>query len=284
MRRWLSFHASCVLLFALPSVAHAADEKSECVEAADRGQDARAAGHMKEARTNFLMCAADACPSVIRKDCSVWLKDVDDNIPSFVPIASRADGSDVADVRLFVDGVELLQKLDGKAIAIDPGMHDFRFEADGGASKTEMKVLLAQGEKNRRIVAKFDGGQKPQLDEVATYGRERKPIPAAAYVLAGVGVLGLSSFAYFGFSGLNEKGKLDDSKCAPACNQSDIDSIRTKFIVADVSLGVSIAALTASAVVTLTRGYKDPSPTGSRIPFYFAVTPAGGSVGFASSF
>lgn len=282
MRRLRALFA-CAFLVALPSMARAADEKSECVEAADRGQDARAAGHMKEARTNFLMCAADACPSVIRKDCSVWLKEVDDNIPSFVPIASRADGSDVADVHLYVDGVEILQRLDGKAIAIDPGMHTFRFDADGGASKTEMKVLLAQGEKNRRIVAKFDGG-KPQLDDVGTYRRERKPIPAAAYVLAGVGVLGLSSFAYFGFSGMNDKSKLDDSKCAPACNQGDIDSIHTKFTVADVSLGVSIAAITASTVIALTRGYKEPSPTGKSLPLYFSVAPGGGAVGVSSSF
>ena len=277
---------SALLLVTFPALVHAADEKSECVDAADRGQDARAAGHMKDARAKFLMCAAEACPSVVRKDCSQWLKETEENLPSFVPVASRPDGSDVADVRVYVDGAELLQRLDGKAIAIDPGMHEFRFEADGGKSRVQMNVLLAQGEKNRRIVAKFSSGGAVRLDDSVRYERTRGPIPATAYVLAGVGVLGLSSFAYFGFSGLNDKDALDKEKCAPTCAQSRVDDAHTKFIIADVSLGVSLAAITASAIITLTRPWKETAVAKAppSLPVFVSAAPQGGSIGFRSSF
>ena len=54
-----------------------------------------------------------------------------------------------------VDGQVVEERLDGKAVPIDPGEHVVRFETAGANPGQEAELLVTQGEKNRKVVASF---------------------------------------------------------------------------------------------------------------------------------
>jgi len=89
------------------------------------------------------------------------------------------------------------------------------------------------------------------------------------FVAAGVGVLALSSFAYFGLKASSDTSTLRET-CAPHCNEQDVDAVRTKLVVANVSLGVSIVALGLAGALWLTEGSSSPRAASS---FRFDVSP-----------
>src|SRR5205814_1618210 len=77
--------------------------------------------------------------------------------------------------------------------------------------------------------------------------------PVLAYVLGGVGILGLGSFTYFGLTSKGDLSNLKDT-CAPYCAQNDLDSVKTRMLVADISLGVGIVALGVATYLFVTNG------------------------------
>jgi len=70
------------------------------------------------------------------------------------------------------------------------------------------------------------------------------------WVLGGVGVVAASSFVAFGLWGKSDENSVSASGCAPYCGDR-MGSVRAKFIVADVSLGVAAVALGAAVVIAL---------------------------------
>lgn len=148
MRRSAALSVSLLLLVFARS-AHA-DPKA-CIAASDKGQSLRNDGKLTGARAAFAECAAEACPAAIRKDCTGWLGEVDAALPTIV-LGAKIGAKDVIAVRVSMDGVKLVDALDGRAIPIDPGSHVFHFETDGEPS-VDKTVLVKQGEKNRGIDA-----------------------------------------------------------------------------------------------------------------------------------
>jgi hypothetical protein len=141
----------------LTSSAVAADraDVQQCVAATERGQRARTSGKLREAREAFLACAAESCPSLIRKDCNQWSTEIAAALPTVVFGAHDKAGKDLFDVTVTMDGELLTTKLDGKSIAVDPGPHTFRFETAGMSAITE-KVLVKEGERARVLNVTFD--------------------------------------------------------------------------------------------------------------------------------
>lgn len=183
---------ACAVL--VPSVAHAIDVQA-CLSASERGQRARAAGKLREARDQFSICTAEGCPQLVRKDCGQWSSDVAAVIPSVVFGAKDAKGRDLFDVTVSADGEVLQKKLDGKAVALDPGPHTFRFEMAGAAAVTE-RALVKEGERARVI--------NVVLTESAGAGAARGDAPADAdrgtskgghtifpWIVVGIGAVGL---------------------------------------------------------------------------------------------
>ena len=120
-----------LLAFSSPRAAAAAPpgRTERCVAAAERGQQERDRAAFVEARASFRSCAADECPSLVRKDCAQWLADLETSIPSVVLGAKDARGNDVLGARILVDGRPYQEEVDsGRPIALDPGPHKFRFE------------------------------------------------------------------------------------------------------------------------------------------------------------
>jgi hypothetical protein len=237
-------------LVAAPALA---DPTDACLQASDEGQVLRDKGQLLAARARFLACARPECPTVVRGDCAGWLVDVDARTPSVVVSAQDPGGRDTAEVKVTMDGVPFLARLDGKAIPVDPGEHRFRFELAGSAP-VDGQAIVREGERRRVITARFgarSGPLPPPSSEPQAGGIPTAHL-AAALALGGVALAGGGVFAYFGVTAKSDADHLR-ATCAPNCKQGDVDAVRTKEIVANVSLGVGIAAVAAAAVVLIVR-------------------------------
>jgi hypothetical protein len=113
--------------------ARASDEKQVCLRAVEHAQLVRLDGKLREAREGFMTCARAVCPDAIRQDCTRWVTEVDASLPTVVFEAVWADGRDVAGLTVMLDGQPLADAGAGRAVALDPGKHTFRFEAPSSA-------------------------------------------------------------------------------------------------------------------------------------------------------
>jgi hypothetical protein len=262
-----------------------ADVVDECVDASDRGQLARDRGGLIEARELFVRCARSECPAVMQRDCAEWLTSVESRLPSIVLRARDRRGRDVVDVGVYLDDEKIADRLDGRAITLDPGAHTLRF-AHATAPAIEQRLLVAEGDKGRRVEVTLALGEpesatpppaapprvEPQADPAS--GK----IPAASFVLGGIGLLGIAGFAYFGVTARNDRDDLERT-CAPDCDQADVDAVRTRVIVADVSLGVGVLALAGAFWIGLDASANRSATTfpASRLT---ARPTRGGAIGF----
>jgi hypothetical protein len=76
-----------------------------------------------------------------------------------------------------------------------------------------------------------------------------------------VGVAGIVGFVALGAMGRSKESELNGS-CGPTqtCAQSDVDSIKTKYLLADVSLGLGIAGLGAGVALFFLSQPKSDAP------------------------
>ncbi len=268
------------LLVAVPAAAATPQDKQACIAASEKAQQLRADSKLMSSREQLLSCARDVCPAVVRKDCARWLAEVEEALPTIVLAARDGAGHDVAAVKVTVDDKPFADKLEGKAQPIDPGSHVFKFEREGGPSLTET-VLVREGEKNRIVSVTFaapsDGAAAaaPGKSDAALPGE--RVVNPAAWVLGGVGVAAFASFAYFGISGRSRASELR-STCAPGCAESDVDSVKSKLLIADVSLGVSVVSLGIATYLFL-----NPTRSESK-SVSFSPLPGGGALHLSGSF
>jgi hypothetical protein len=260
--------AAALLIWAKPAWAV---DKIACVGAAEEGQRLRKEGHLVSARDKLLVCASLECPAVVSQDCTGWLGEVQRSLASVTVQAHDAKGEALSDVKVLLDGAELSERAPTAAIDVDPGDHVFRCERAGYGSDEE-RVHLSEGERASVIDCRLTPSAPLSQNEPAKLRVDSKvfePIPAPlthrgglpwlTWPLAGVGVAGMASFAYFGLSAESDQNALRRTGCAPYCELSKVDPIRTKFLIADISLGVGAAALVATALVILLRHDSEPA-------------------------
>ncbi|MDB4936901.1 MAG: hypothetical protein JWP87_3873 [Labilithrix sp.] len=218
--------------------------KAECVGQLDRAQSLQSARKLREARASYLACSAPACPELVREDCSKSLVELDATIPTVV-FSARADGRDVTDARVLLDGEAVSTALDGHAVALDPGNHVARFERTGGGV-FEVRLVAREGEKNRPVSATFMSStpaEKPKTES----GRG---FPVLPVILGGTGLLALGGSFYVRLNADSDADRLRNS-CAPSCDQSSRDALSDKLVVANVALGVGIGAIALAAATWL---------------------------------
>jgi hypothetical protein len=228
------------LAFALilsPSLAYA-QAKDPCIAAYEQAQTLRKDGKFINAREQAGVCAKDSCPAILVKDCTRWIGELEASTGSVICEAKTTSGKNVSDVRVTVDGAELVTRLDGRAIPIDPGKHAFRFDR-GGATYDET-VLVREGEKNRRITA--------TLPETAA---DTNGLPAGFWIFGGVSIVALGTATFFALDGMGKKDDLES--CKPRCAPSDVDAMSASFTIADVALGAGVVAVAATIYVLLAR-------------------------------
>ena len=234
-----------------------------CLDAYDTSQRLRRQGELVAARQRLLECAQESCPAAVAKECTRWLREVNESLPSVVLSVRKASGEDVFDVRVRSGDTLLAERLSGRAVALDPGPHTLSFElADGRV--LEKSIVVREGEKNRLVELRLAGAAKPPPPAPAP-APEAEPqagsIPTLAIVLAGIGVLALGSFAYFA---IDSKTDVDDmeGRCAPGCPQSEVDRAERKALIADISLGVGVVALGAAGFTLIASPSSDGASRG----------------------
>jgi hypothetical protein len=269
-----------------------ADVKESCIEAHAHSQKLRRAGELRGAQTQLLACASEECPEVVRNECAQWYAEVTAQLPAVVVEARDAAGRPTADVRVYVDGTLLADRLSGTPLPVDPGEHLFRFEAADGTQR-EQRVVIVLGKKNHRLHVDFapvsavpttapsagPAGPVPGGAESAP-AEEGPSVPVAFYPLLGVAVVGLGLFAAFGITAANDADELE-STCAPNCATEDAEDVHTRALVADISLVVGAASAVAAVVVLAVGLSEDPEPSAS---VTLSPVPGGAALGWRSVF
>jgi hypothetical protein len=238
------------------ALASDAEEKEACIRGSDEGQQLRDEGKYRLAREAFMRCARETCPTLVKHDCAQWLADLDQRAATVVISAQDARGNDMAEVKVFVDGAPLVEKLDGQPVPVDPGEHVFHYEAAGFPS-VDKHVVIHATEKNRVLQVQFSATAtqpatlhpSPQgaLGEAVPRSRATAPQPVV-WIFGGTAIAAFASETYFGLAGLGERSRdLSPGGCAPHCASSEKNAIQTKFAIADISLGVGLVSTCLAA-------------------------------------
>lgn len=184
--------------------------KDQCIDANLQAQDLRRDGKFSAARGKLQACSDAACPGVLRDNCVQRLAELERAQPTIVFDARDGDGHDIVDVHVTMDGLPFTDRLDGKALPVDPGAHTFQFTVAGNPVVME-NLVIKEGEKDRveRVVlgpppkssasaatASHPGGGPEDWEEAHGPGwtAEQK----IGVGLAGAGVVGLGVGAVFG--------------------------------------------------------------------------------------
>ncbi len=122
-------------------------------------------GHMREARSLLVKCSRSACGHAMLQQCASKFTQIDSvDLPSIVPTVTDETGAVRTDVQVRMDGELLAARIDGQALAVDPGMHEFAFTTESGASATQ-KILIAEGQLARPIPVTLHGAEKAATPE-----------------------------------------------------------------------------------------------------------------------
>ena len=202
------------------------------------------------AHDKFVACARAECPTVVRKECGEQLALVEKDAPTVALEARDEAGMDTTTVKVTMDGTVIAERLTGAAIDVEPGEHLFRFEREDGKA-IEQKVLVVEGEKNRKVVADFATlvpKPPPGGEPAPATPHEPKKIPVLAYVLGGVGVVGLGGFALFAVTGKGAEKDLASS-CNPNCSNDQLSPVKRDYLFADISLVVGVVGLVTAGIL-----------------------------------
>jgi hypothetical protein len=259
MKIFSAFAAVLAGSASLYSVAAAA-ESTTCTDSYEKAQEEKVAGHLNAALVHLKNCIAPSCPKFVRDDCVRWMDQTESALPTVV-FAVRREGKDLTDVQVSCDGKPLLSSLDGKAVPVDPGLHDFRFNVPG-RDPVQRQTIVREGERNRIIEVEFGSPRQvdvsPKSTADADAGLLAKPGERGVvarylpYGMAGLAALGAAGFALFAIEGSNQKGELERS-CSPYCRASQVDDVKTKYVLADTCLAVGIVSAGVATYLFLTR-------------------------------
>jgi hypothetical protein len=227
--------------------------REACFSSAESAQQLRAQDKLRGARDALLVCAQSECPASVQRDCARWLVEVNEALPTLVFTAHDKDNNDLADVRVSVDGKVVASTIDGRPVELDPGSHMLRYDRAG--SRPVMKsIVVAAGQKLRAISIGMEPLPAPK-------GAAANLPVAPIIVLGGVGVAALVSMTGFWIAGRSEYSQLEGS-CMMSCNPSQVDPVRAKLIVGDVSGGIAIASLGVATWLFFTRRPADVPAVG----------------------
>lgn len=256
--------AACVTM---PALAEPGGQPPrDCAQEFESAQRLRKEGKLKAAAEASISCSQPACPTFISKECTNIFSEVQSSIPSITVRATDGRGQLLTDVEVYMDGQLITKVIDGRAVSLDPGVHEFRFVPAGKPEQT-VKVLVAEGEKNKVVSADFPSlepqasGEAPEKQTVQLgtgagmdVVRDKKSgPPVASYVLGGIGLAAIGAGVVLR---LVADKDFDDAEktCKPDCSKSTTDSIDLKYNLSIASLAVGGAAIAAGAVVWIVQG------------------------------
>ncbi len=247
------FVASLAMLLAVPVQA---DE--QCMTSYVDAQKLRASSQLLKSKEQLQTCAAEQCPPAIVKDCSIWLTEIDGEIPRLTVSAVGQDGAETLEVSVDMDGQPVAQTLSTKALALDPGEHKLRFKH---REKIIEKTIIAQQGMRRTLKISFSESE-------ASPARSDRGHPIAGYVIGLVGLGGVTVAAVYGIpylqdlSAYNDEVKVYNTECDDGSgNGTTTDDCalpdpgpgpkKSRSTIADVSGAVGGAALAVGVGLVL---------------------------------
>src|SRR5438045_2209123 len=156
------------------------DERA-CMGAFKTAREREESGRLQQAKDLLMSCAQAPCGGFIRQQCANKYNQLESDTPSVVLIVTDPTGAPRADVQVRMDGEIFARQLDGRALTVDPGMHEFSFVADGVVFGSQ-KVMIVQGQRNRFITAMSRGGGKHHHLVAEAPVEKQEPTPAAAVI------------------------------------------------------------------------------------------------------
>src|SRR6266511_1362909 len=274
----MSFQRSRLLgVIVLTSVFVAGSEaradQQACARSYDAAQVLKKNGAYLSARKELVVCVRE-CPAAIERVCTEWFDGLERLVPSVV-VHAQANGEDRSDVKIDMDGKPLVEKIDGRAIEVDPGQHDFTFTL-GGYPPVKKHVVLHEAEQLRVVNVTFERPEvaQPAPKPVVTRPVEfHRPVPTLVYVSGGVAVVAAAGVAGFGLSAIAQRDRFE-AICSPNCSDRRVDALHNNLVWTNISIGVGLAALTTGEILWVTRPTV-PVRT-ERAAFGVAPLPSGG--------
>jgi hypothetical protein len=125
-------------------------DKAACKVAYKAAQEREQSSHLREAKELYLACSKVICGAFMRPECTTKYTQLQSDVPSVIPVVTDEAGAVKPDVQVKMDGELLTSRLDGRALPVDPGMHEFTFATDAGVIATE-KIMIVAGQRNSPI-------------------------------------------------------------------------------------------------------------------------------------
>lgn len=254
MKQVLTFAWATAIASSLCLPALAAEPSVEqCLAANESSISLRAAHKLLQARTELLTCVAASCPTEIQRECIRRMDQVTAAIPTLVFRATDREGKDLSEVTVTMDGAPLADKLEGLAIAVEPGQHTFRL-VNAAYPAVEKQVLVHEGEKDRHVEVLF-GSSAPAAKVVdappAAAPRRSRTFDILALSSAGVGAIGLGVGTVFGVMAMSRHDEAQKA-CPQSCaNDEDAQLWRDATSAGNVStVGFVVGAAGLASAVT----------------------------------
>jgi hypothetical protein len=272
--RWPFFRLGCALLLT-GSSAFAQLSPTECIQAHAKAQELEGTGRLFEALGEFETCSSSSCPKLIQKDCKVLRKTVEEAISTLDVVVVEPSGRPPVDYRIELEDREVAPTTLYQNLPVDPGLRHLKVRAPERPA-TQVSIVVRPKEKHQRVII-----QLPPVEPLASEMRK------ASYVLAGIGGLGILSFTGFAISGYLDEDELK-GRPRTVSRRSDYqlaDTMRTKYLIADVSLGISLVSLGAATYLWLkTKGTEKSALESDKTAIFLGGSPNGGVVYLRQSF
>lgn len=238
-----------------------------CIEYHREGQVRRRQGQLLAAAEPLARCLHPECSPLLREACGALLDEVETETPSIV-LAATAEGRDLVQVSVYEGETLVADRLTGQPIQLDPGLHHFRFEAQGRKPLTR-SVVLRTGETNRvvsvewqspppsqtmiRPPAHSDAAPKASVSDPTDSSKEPpsrfRPSDSVPF---GLGIA-LGTTGVLTAIAARRDFKEAQSTCSPFCSDERRKSIQAKSFIADGLFVLAGAAFTVGLVRILMR-------------------------------
>jgi hypothetical protein len=232
----------CLVALALLASAPARADREACIAAHGEAQMMRMRGRYSAARDQLLICAQADCPQLISNDCITLMNEVEASLSTVVFAVADERGQDLVDVRVLSDGKLLSERLDGRAVALDPGVHELVFEASG-YTRERVKVTVLEAQKRRLIQLQLTrdphaAAQRMESARGADSALVRRRY-LASYVLWGGALAALGAGIASGVAGKKEFDRLEGRCAGEKCSEGDVASGKHLYIGADIAFALA---------------------------------------------
>lgn len=226
---------------------------------------------LRATRAKLAICSSWSCPAEIRAECLRRVPEVDVSMPTVVFEARDGAGANLVAVTVKVDGEILAERLQGSALAIDPGEHTFTFEV-AGRPNVEKHLLILEGEKLRRERVDFEALALPKPEpppapaptakvELTAQRSPSNPAPRhgfgtariVALGLAGVGVVATGVGVAYGLTAMSRRDTANNLCPSNPCDTTNgVDAWKRVQSAGDISTGaflIGAAGIASGAAV-----------------------------------